>query len=80
VDPSKIARILPVLKERNDAAKSGRMLKIPFTTLTDYLWLLRASTASMATLGNRAMVYLAAAVSDFYLPLDQLVRNSKITL
>jgi phosphopantothenate---cysteine ligase (ATP) len=80
VDPSKIARILPVLKERNDAAKSGRMLKIPFTTLTDYLWLLRASTASMATLGNRAMVYLAAAVSDFYLPLDQLVRHSKITL
>jgi phosphopantothenate---cysteine ligase (ATP) len=75
VDPSKISSILPVLKERNEALKSGRFLMIPFTTLTDYLWLLRASAASMATLGPRAMLYLAAAVSDFYLPLDELVRN-----
>lgn len=75
MDPSKIARMLPVLKERNDAMKSGRLLMVPFTTLTDYLWLLRASAASMAALGPRAMLYLAAAVSDFYLPLNQLVRN-----
>lgn len=74
MDPSKIACILPVLKERNEALKSGRILMIPFTTLTEYLWLLRASAVAMATLGNRAMLYLAAAVSDFYLPLDQLVR------
>jgi phosphopantothenate---cysteine ligase (ATP) len=73
VDPSKVSKLLPVLKARKAAVDSGRLLMIPFTSLTDYLWLLRASAASMAVLGTRAMLYLAAAVSDFYVPVEELV-------
>jgi phosphopantothenate-cysteine ligase len=37
------------------------------------LWLLRDVTACMHGLGRRGMFYLAAAVSDFFLPDDKVV-------
>jgi len=75
VDSAKVEPIMAVLKARKEAVDSSRLLMVPFTTLTDYLWLLRASAATMASLGPRAMLYLAAAVSDFYIPTDELVRT-----
>ena len=47
---------------------SGRLLEVPFTSLSDYLWLLHAACQNLSTLGDRAVLYLAAAVSDFYIP------------
>ena len=44
-----------------------------FQTINEYLWLLREVTESMAALGRRGMFYLAAAVSDFFLPDDKVV-------
>ena len=46
--------------------------EIPFTTLSDYLWLLRACCEALAPLGEHAMLYLAAAVSDFYIPASSM--------
>ncbi|KAJ1853112.1 Phosphopantothenate--cysteine ligase cab2 [Coemansia sp. RSA 2703] len=46
----------------------GKLLMINFTTLADYLFLLREVSLMLAPLGSRAMFYLAAAVSDFFIP------------
>eukprot|EP00039_Didymoeca_costata_P020244 m.340586 g.340586 ORF g.340586 m.340586 type:complete len:300 (-) comp19399_c0_seq1:29-928(-) len=46
----------------------GRLLEIPFVTLTDYLFLLRDSCSLVQECGRHAMVILAAAVSDYYIP------------
>ena len=45
---------------------------VPFNSLSDYLWLLRAAAREMHILGPSAMLYLAAAVSDFYIPINQM--------
>ncbi|KAL6930856.1 related to Phosphopantothenate--cysteine ligase CAB2 [Hanseniaspora guilliermondii] len=46
------------------------LLMLPFTTVNDYLWSLR-SIAKLLN-NNNAMFYLAAAVSDFYVPYGKL--------
>jgi phosphopantothenate-cysteine ligase len=45
---------------------------ISFNSLADYLWLLRAAAQEMHLLGPSAILYLAAAVSDFYIPVSQM--------
>jgi phosphopantothenate-cysteine ligase len=44
-----------------------------FVTVNDYLWLLRAVSQELSVLGRNAMYYLAAAVSDFFLPRQKMV-------
>ena len=51
----------------------SRLLKIDFTTLTDYLFLLKRITQLMSVLGSNGMYYLAAAVSDYFIPNDKMV-------
>ncbi|KAJ1897797.1 Phosphopantothenate--cysteine ligase cab2 [Kickxella alabastrina] len=48
--------------------EGGKLLMINFTTLSDYLFLLREVSLLLAHLGPLAMFYLAAAVSDFFIP------------
>jgi len=52
-----------------------RLLEIPFTTLTDYLWLLKTVCHELKSFGPQAMLYLAAAVSDFYIPNQDMVEH-----
>ena len=49
-----------------------RLLEIPFESLSDYLHLLRMICVRLSSNGRRVLLYLAAAVSDFYLPLDAM--------
>lgn len=72
------AQLLPVLKAHHEAQSSGSILSVDFQTVNEYLWLLRAMTQEMAPLGRRGMFYLAAAVSDFFLP-DTKVVSMTIT-
>ena len=46
---------------------------IEFVTVTDYLFLLRRITQIVALARQNAMYYLAAAVSDFYIPASKMV-------
>ncbi|XP_053211702.1 uncharacterized protein LOC128395313 [Panonychus citri] len=46
----------------------ANILMITFTTLAEYLYYLREISFSMQPLGPKAALYLAAAVSDFYIP------------
>ena len=59
--------------ERYQAAKSAdTLLLLPYTTVTEYLWALREIAVQMGCLGPRGLFYLAAAVSDFFVPEDRL--------
>lgn len=54
-----------------------RLHKITFRTVHEYLALLQTIARRLRTFGTTAIFVLAAAVSDFYLPEDQL-QNHKI--
>lgn len=49
------------------------LLMVDFTTLSEYLFLLRAAAQFMSCCNEQALIYLAAAVSDFYIPKDSMV-------
>jgi phosphopantothenate---cysteine ligase (ATP) len=65
--------LLEVLKTYKSVQKAGTMLTLTFVTVNDYLWLLRAVSQELSVLGKDAMYYLAAAVSDFFLPRQKMV-------
>eukprot|EP00927_Polykrikos_kofoidii_P043091 TRINITY_DN37152_c0_g1_i1.p1 TRINITY_DN37152_c0_g1~~TRINITY_DN37152_c0_g1_i1.p1 ORF type:complete len:347 (+),score=64.94 TRINITY_DN37152_c0_g1_i1:54-1043(+) len=52
-----------------------RLLAIGFTTIFDYLFLLREVCQSLKAVEQRGMVFLAAAVSDFYLPEKEMAAD-----
>lgn len=51
------------------------LLQISFVSLNEYLALLKAVSLLLAPLGRRALAYLAAAVSDFHLPMNQIATH-----
>lgn len=53
---------------RRYQAAGDRLLSLPFVTVTDYIFELRAISRAMHRLGPNGLLYLAAAVSDFFLP------------
>ncbi|CAD6228673.1 GSCOCG00006491001-RA-CDS, partial [Cotesia congregata] len=61
-------RIAEVLVKYKQTLKQEKLLQITFTTVAEYLWLLRAVCQALASFERRAIIYLAAAVSDFYVP------------
>ena len=57
-------------------AKSNRLLLLlPFTTVTEYVFELRSLATLMQPVGSRALFYLAAAVSDFFIPRDRMEQH-----
>ena len=67
------AHLLKTVQTYQQVTREGRLLQIDFTSLVDYLHLLRACSLILAKAGRKAMLYLAAAVSDFYIPRDKMV-------
>ena len=55
-----------------EVSAAGTLLLVEFTTLSDYLHYLQAAAQSLAVCDRSAMMYLAAAVSDFYIPTSDL--------
>lgn len=67
--------MMKVLRRYNKAKTEGTLLLLPFTTITEYLWALREIAMLMKPLGSSALFYLAAAVSDFFVPQDRMVEH-----
>lgn len=65
------SRLQMALKERQVALQEGRLLTIPYRSVEEYLAKLQLSTMALKNSQALALVYLAAAVSDFYIPKDQ---------
>ncbi|KAM0834898.1 hypothetical protein ACQ4PT_063299 [Festuca glaucescens] len=57
------------------AIDEGLLLKLPFTTIFEYLQLLQLVSTAMNCLGHHGMFYLAAAVSDFYVPWESMAKH-----
>ncbi|CAO1637112.1 unnamed protein product [Sympodiomycopsis kandeliae] len=74
VQPSSTEQLRPVLKDyllhsrSEEQGGKGTLLRLPFVTVNDYLFLLREMSRVMEPLGRKGMYYLAAAVSDFFVP------------
>ncbi|TRY91490.1 hypothetical protein DNTS_029470 [Danionella cerebrum] len=72
VDEDAFPNIAEVLR-KYDAVKAGRLLlPVEFNTLSEYLHLLKAAAQALSSIGSKAMFYLAAAVSDFYIPASEM--------
>lgn len=69
------SQMISVLRKYRRAREDRMLLLLPFTTITDYLWSLREIATLMRPLGSRALLYLAAAVSDFFIPRDRLAEH-----
>lgn len=68
-------KMLSVLRKYNWAKEHNMLLLLPFTSITDYLWSLREIAQLMRPLGSRSLFYLAAAVSDFFIPKNRMVEH-----
>ncbi|KAK4428486.1 Phosphopantothenate--cysteine ligase 2 [Sesamum alatum] len=64
--------LLECFEVTSESNITGTLLKLPFTTIFEYLQLLQLLALSMRSLGPNAMFYLAAAVSDFYVPWESM--------
>lgn len=73
VDSKHTPDLIPILQAYHVAHQRGTLLSVEFSTVNEYLWLLRDLSRPMATLGRKGLFYLAAAVSDFFLPDDKVV-------
>lgn len=65
------SRLQMALKERQSAINEGRLLTLPFRSIEEYLAKLYLCCSALKDCQALAIVYLAAAVSDFYVPKDQ---------
>jgi phosphopantothenate---cysteine ligase (ATP) len=68
-------KMLMVLRQYNIAKSQNLLLMLPFTTITDYLFVLRSVSQLMRPLGPNGLLYLAAAVSDFFVPPERMVEH-----
>jgi len=62
-----------VLSAYHATQKAGTLLRIPFVTVNEYLFMLREMSKAMKPLGRNGLYYLAAAVSDFFVPSQKTV-------
>lgn len=79
VRPEAVPDLRPVLRDYMHHSRtpeqggSGTLLRLPFVTVNDYLFMLRELSKVMQPLGRSGMYYLAAAVSDFFVPNQRTV-------
>ncbi|KAK5663202.1 hypothetical protein OQA88_6620 [Cercophora sp. LCS_1] len=66
------AKMLDVLRKYRDAKDRHMLLALPFVSISDYLHELRSISNLMRPLGRLGLLYLAAAVSDFFVPPDRM--------
>lgn len=59
------------VRSYNNIVQQCLLISITFRTVDDYLEKLQASCNALNTCGSLGLVYLAAAVSDFYIPLEK---------
>lgn len=81
IPPPHLNPMLSLLRSYKVVKSLGILHSIAFTTVDEYLFLLRGVSSVMSNamdaegkaLGRRGMFYLAAAVSDFFIPTQRMV-------
>ncbi|KAI9733397.1 MAG: hypothetical protein M1834_003481 [Cirrosporium novae-zelandiae] len=69
------ANVSAVLRKYTAVKQKNLLCVLPFVTINEYLWSLRGIATLMSPLGSNALFYLAAAVSDFFVPRDRMVEH-----
>ncbi|KZP08188.1 DNA/pantothenate metabolism flavo protein [Athelia psychrophila] len=67
-----VPALLPIFDAYKRTVSEGLLHMLTFVTGDDYLYLLRGVSKEMGVLGRNRMLYLAAAVSDFFLPRNKM--------
>ena len=62
------SRLQTALQERSKVLQEGRLLTVTFKSVEEYLAKLQLCAESLRDCQSLALLYLAAAVSDFYVP------------
>lgn len=62
------SEIEAALRERSDVVKNGLLLTVKFRTVDEYLAKLKLCCEALRDSQSLGLIYLAAAVSDFYVP------------
>lgn len=75
VDGEGAEDLAALIKEYKQACDDELLLKVNFTTVHDYMYLLRSASTALNSAGRLGMLYLAAAVSDFYVPFDAMAEH-----
>lgn len=65
-------RLSSILRDYEQVQRDRSLLWVEFQSLSEYLHLLQMCSTCLQGLGKSAMLYLAAAVADFYIPKDQM--------
>ena len=68
-------KILHLLQVHEKVNLEKRLLMVSFTSLVDYMWYLRSICERLGKMGTRVLLYLAAAVSDFYIPVAEMPQH-----
>lgn len=61
-------RAVDALRSYHDTKATNTLLALEFMSVQEYLWILKLVSSHLEPLGRHAMMYLAAAVSDFFVP------------
>lgn len=77
LDIDSFPKSIEILKEYRKAQAKEQLLIVDFFTVTEYLTRLQMIAAKLALFHAKAMLFLAAAVSDFFIPPEKLP-NHKI--
>lgn len=72
VKQARLHAVQTLLKTLEKVDKENLLLCVEFTTVFEYLQNLEKIAKQLSECGSRAMFYLAAAVSDFYIPWEML--------
>ena len=72
---SRSEQLLRCLKKYESVKARNMLLSVSFVTLSDYLYKLRSAALALNVSGAHACLYLAAAVSDFYLPTHKMATH-----
>ncbi|KAK6437719.1 Phosphopantothenate--cysteine ligase cab2 [Oleoguttula sp. CCFEE 5521] len=75
IDEEYQAQMASVLQKYEKAKQERTLLLLPFTSVNEYLWHLREIAMLMRPLGADGLFYLAAAVSDFFIPAERMVEH-----
>mmetsp|Transcript_23014 Transcript_23014/g.57673 ORF Transcript_23014/g.57673 Transcript_23014/m.57673 type:complete len:341 (-) Transcript_23014:57-1079(-) len=73
--PHNVPKVSPLLSKYNETKERNTLLKVTFQSVQDYLFLLRDTALELNSLGRSVIIYLAAAVSDFYIPCAEMAQH-----
>ncbi|CUM67523.1 uncharacterized protein PRCAT00005222001 [Priceomyces carsonii] len=75
INPEFADEMLLLFRKYKRAKESRSLLLTPFTTVNQYLYTLRLISELLQKMESRALFYLAAAVSDFFLPQSRMPQH-----